>query len=230
EALALIERNDYHVVLLDLQMPGLSGFEVASRTRNLPGEKYRLLPIIALSASSRAGLEERLAAAGITDFVGKPFEPAELLAKIAAYTRSESAAGEHSEPEAHVEPETARPGGTVPDGPSITLSHIIALTENNPEDLLDLVQLSIDELLHYKGEFGSVLAAGDANRLDRLAHRSKVTINLLEAKRLEALIGQARRQLHEARDLAARQALASAIAAEVDAVADQLKRFVHPSA
>jgi hypothetical protein len=75
-----------------------------------------------------------------------------------------------------------------------------------------------------------VLAAGDATRLDRLAHRSKVTINLLEAKRLEALIGQARRQLHEERDLAARQALASAIVAEVDAVVDQLKRFVHPTA
>jgi DNA-binding response OmpR family regulator len=141
-------------------MPGLSGFEVSSRTRNLPGEKYRTLPIIALSASSRAGLEERLTAAGITDFVGKPFEPAELQAKIAAYTRNESAAaGEHPEPESSVEPEappepeTAQPGVSAAASPSITLSHIIALTENNPEDLLDLVQLSMDELLHYKGEF-----------------------------------------------------------------------------
>jgi CheY-like chemotaxis protein len=230
EALALIEQNDYHVVLLDLQMPGLSGFEVASRARNLPGEKYRSLPIIALSASSRTGLEERLAAAGITDFVGKPFEPAELLAKIAAYTRNESAApGENPGPEAHVEPEAAPPGGAVPGKSPITLNNIIALTENNPEDLLDLVQLSMDELLHYKGEFGTVLTAGDAYRLERLAHRSKVTINLLEAKRLEALIGQAQRQLYEERDLAARQALASAIAAEVDVVVDQLKQFVHPT-
>ncbi|HEX8531076.1 MAG TPA: response regulator, partial [Cytophagales bacterium] len=218
------------VVLLDLQMPGLSGYEVAGRVRNLPGEKYHSLPIIALSASSRAGLEERLTAAGITDFVGKPFEPAELLAKIAAYTHGEIAAGEHPEPEAHLQPEAVQPEDAATGGASITMSHIIALTENSPEDLQDLIQLSVDELLQYKDEFGSVLAAGDVARLDRLAHRSKVTINLIEAKRLEALIGQARRQLHEARDLAARQALASAIAAEVDAVVDQLKRFVHPSA
>ena len=230
EAVALAERNAYHVVLLDLQMPGVDGFEAASRMRNLPGDKYRSVPIIALSASSRAGLEESLAAAGIDDFVGKPFQPDELLAKIAAHAGNQSGAGNpHPEPGENARPEPAGPVAPPPAGrPSITLNHCMALTENNREDLLDLVQLSIDELVHYKGEFGRILVAGDAALLDRLAHRSKVTINLLEASRLKALIGQARRQLHEGGDLAARQTLAGAIAAEVDAVVDELKQFIQP--
>jgi CheY-like chemotaxis protein len=223
---ALVERNNYHVVLLDLQMPVLDGFEAARLMRSLPGEKYRTVPIIALSASSRAGLEETLAGAGINDFVGKPFQPGELLAKIAAH-----AGNGRPEAEADAQPEPARSVVPPPaDSPSITLNHCIALTENNREDLLDLVQLSIDELVHYKAEFGSILASGDAVLLERLAHRSKVTINLLEANRLKALIGQARRQLHAATDLTARQQLASAIAAELDSVLDQLKRFVQSGA
>ncbi len=227
-AVALAERNAYHVVLLDLQMPGMDGYEAAGRMRNLPGGNYQSVPIIALSASSRAGLEESLAAAGINDFVGKPFQPGELLAKIAAYAGNRSATGNpHPEAGEHAGPEPAPPVVPFPAGrPTITLDHCVALTENNREDLLDLVQLSIDELVLYKGEFGKILAAGDAALLDRLIHRSKVTINLLEANRLTALIGQARRRLHEGGDLAARQTLAGAIAGEADAVVDALRRFI----
>jgi CheY-like chemotaxis protein len=228
EAVALAERNAYHIVLLDLQMPGMDGFEAASRMRNLPGDKYRLVPIIALSASSRAGLEESLATAGINDFVGKPFHPGELLAKIAAYAGNRSDPGnQHPETGGNTRPEPDRPVVPSPATPPfITLKHCIALTENNREDLLDLVKLSIDELVHYKGEFGRIMAAGDAAQLDRLAHRSKATINLFEANRLQALIGQARRQLHVGGDLAARQTLASAIAAAVDAAVDELNQFM----
>jgi PAS domain S-box-containing protein len=228
EAVALAERNDYQVVLLDLQMPGLDGFEAAKRMRGLPGDKYQSVPIIALSASSRAGLEESLATAGISDFVGKPFHPGELLAKIAAHVGSRGPeVEENAQPQANSQREHSQPVVPLPaDTPSITLNHCIALTENNREDLMDLVQLSIDELVHYKGEFGSILTAGDLALFERLAHRSKVSINLLEANRLKALVREARRQLHEAADLTARQALVSAIATEVDAVVDQLKRFI----
>ncbi len=232
EAVALAGRNDYDLVLLDLQMPGMSGLEAATRVRSLPGEKYQSLPIIALSASSRGGLEESLAAAGINDFVGKPFQPSELLAKIAAYAGKRPAAGD-GRPEAPADPapETARPVAPRPAAsPSVDLTGCVELTENNPDDLRDLVQLSIDELVLYKGEFRSILVAGDATLLERVAHRSKVTINLLGANRLKALIGEAGRQLHGGGDPDGRQALAGAIEAEVDAVVDELNRFLRPRA
>jgi hypothetical protein len=84
--------------------------------------------------------------------------------------------------------------------------------------------------VHYKGEFRSILVAGDAALLERAAHRSKVTINLLAANRLKALIGEAGRQLHGGQDLDGRQAVAGAIEAEVDAVVEELNRFLRPRA
>jgi len=228
EALALAGRHDYDLVLLDLQMPGMNGLEAAARMRSLPDEKYRSLPIIALSASGRAGMEESLTAAGINDFVGKPFQPSELLAKIAAYAGKRSAAGDGSpEAPANPAPETVRSLAPYAGNSSVNLTRCVELTENNPDDLRDLVQLSIDELVLYKGEFRSILVAGDATLLERVAHRSKVTVNLLEAHRLRALIGEAGRQLREGgADPAGRQALAGAIEAEVDAVVDELNRFI----
>jgi CheY-like chemotaxis protein len=82
QAVALAERNDYHAVLLDLQMPGLDGFEAAKRMRNLPGDRYRSCPSWPSRGEPGPAWRESLAAAGITDFVGKPLSRANCWPKL----------------------------------------------------------------------------------------------------------------------------------------------------
>jgi PAS domain S-box-containing protein len=74
----------YDIVLMDLQLPDLNGFDASRIIRARPG-KY--LPIVALSASYKQEVFERLASAGIDDFVSKPFDPTDLYNKITTYTR-----------------------------------------------------------------------------------------------------------------------------------------------
>jgi DNA-binding response OmpR family regulator len=84
EALELLEQRDIDVVLLDVNMPGMGGFEVCRRIRE--DERTRLLPVIMVTAAPE---EERVLAleAGADDFLRQPLEQAELLARVRSLAR-----------------------------------------------------------------------------------------------------------------------------------------------
>jgi CheY-like chemotaxis protein len=70
--------------LLDVQMPELDGFEVARRFRAAERERgARRVPLIAVTAHAMKGDRERLLAAGLDDYLAKPFEAAELRRTLA---------------------------------------------------------------------------------------------------------------------------------------------------
>ncbi|WP_428559909.1 MAG: diguanylate cyclase [Solidesulfovibrio sp. DCME] len=81
-ALEAIEKrgNDFNLILLDVMMPGQSGFEICELIRQK--FKYNLLPIVFLTALTRDGDLERCFSLGGNDYIPKPFSYAELLARI----------------------------------------------------------------------------------------------------------------------------------------------------
>ena len=85
QAVEQVQERDYDVVLMDLRMPDLDGYAATRQIRSLPDEKFRRLPIFAVSASTRMGHQHELDAAGFTEFVGKPVSPDILFAKLARY-------------------------------------------------------------------------------------------------------------------------------------------------
>lgn len=84
EAIALLETAEVDLVLLDIVMPGMDGHEVCRRIRSKPATEF--LPVVMVTAS---GSEQRLAAleSGADDFVNKPFDQSELLARVASLAR-----------------------------------------------------------------------------------------------------------------------------------------------
>ena len=84
-ALQLIKTNDYDLVLMDLQMPEMDGYETTEEIRKI--EKYRDLPIIALTASAMLNIQDKAFVVGMNDYISKPFNPDELYSKIKQYCR-----------------------------------------------------------------------------------------------------------------------------------------------
>ena len=84
EALKRLLTEDFAVILLDVQMPGLDGFETAAHIKRR--EKTRHIPIIFLTAMSREIHHQlRGYGAGAVDYLAKPFEPEVLRAKVAVF-------------------------------------------------------------------------------------------------------------------------------------------------
>lgn len=82
EGLAILKTKEIDVVLMDLKMPEMSGFEISSSIRSLNDKKLSQIPIIALSADFTSQDKERCYEAGINDFLLKPYTLNELMIKL----------------------------------------------------------------------------------------------------------------------------------------------------
>jgi PAS domain S-box-containing protein len=88
EAIATAQKNNYAAIFMDMQMPKLNGLDATREIRHLPG--YRDTPIIAMTANAFAEDKAKCMAAGMNDFLIKPFSPDELFAVLLrALSRSE---------------------------------------------------------------------------------------------------------------------------------------------
>jgi CheY-like chemotaxis protein len=74
DALKLVQKNDFDLILLDQMMPGMDGMEAVIAIRSLPGRKYQDIPIIALTANTAAGIREVFLEKGFNDYLSKPIE------------------------------------------------------------------------------------------------------------------------------------------------------------
>ena len=86
EALALAEEGGFDLLLLDVHMPELDGFQVVQAIRERERSAGGHLPVIALTARSRKEDRERCLAAGMDDFLAKPIQAADLWAAIERVT------------------------------------------------------------------------------------------------------------------------------------------------
>jgi two-component system, sensor histidine kinase and response regulator len=80
EAVEAVRARDYHVVLMDIQMPEMDGFEATQAIRAM--DKGKQLPIIGLTAHALSGERERCLARGMSEYLAKPFKAHELFALV----------------------------------------------------------------------------------------------------------------------------------------------------
>ncbi len=86
EAIRLMKSQDFDIVLMDVQMPEMSGYEVTGIVRNQSsGVKNHNIPIIAMTAHAMKGDREKCMESGMTDYISKPINPNELWKVMSKY-------------------------------------------------------------------------------------------------------------------------------------------------
>lgn len=142
EAMMLLEKETPDLILLDLMLPGLSGEEILPKIKNIP--------VIVMSAKSDISDKVNVLLAGATDYVTKPFELRELLARIVVGLRKNESVSKDN---------TVKAGGVVLN------TDLLTVTIGNEQVLLTKTECAILEVLML--EAGRPI--GKSSILDRIA-------------------------------------------------------------
>ncbi len=90
EAVAALKENSFDLVMMDIQMPVMDGLTATRAIRQLPGASSTV-PIIAASSAAMLANADALFAAGIDDYIGKPFKSVALVEKIHSWLNRDAA-------------------------------------------------------------------------------------------------------------------------------------------
>ena len=160
EALEALQRENFDLILMDVQMPVMDGFEAIRAIRTKEHSTGTHLPIIALTAHAMKGDRERCLAAGADEYVTKPIRMAELLAAMN-----------------RVKIGTATSGPAPPTTVAVTASGGLDMAaalervEGDRDLLEELVRLFAEECPSSMDGIRQAMDAGDGRSIELLAHK-----------------------------------------------------------
>jgi len=160
EALMLIQSRDFQLVLMDLQMPEMDGYESTTKIRSMEDPYFKTVPIISFSASSMIDTKEKALQYGMTDFIGKPLMMDELRDKIDTYTMQ----------------------GQTPQASSSVRPLFVDFklhADDDPDFKLELIDLMISNLAELKTALVVSIKENNLEIYRRSCHKVKVSLTIL---------------------------------------------------
>lgn len=145
-AIAQMETKDYDIILMDLQMPEMNGFEATEYIRNTLNSQ---IPIIALTADVTTADLKKCTAVGMNDYIAKPVDERILYRKILKHVRPSEVADSADEGDMENSPMTFSPN---PPLRCINLDYLNLRTKSNPVLMKEMIRLYLQQtpLLVYK--------------------------------------------------------------------------------
>jgi PAS domain S-box-containing protein len=166
EAICAVERERFDLVLMDVQMPEMDGFEATTVIRAREQGTDRHVPILAMTAYAMKGDRERCLATGMDGYVSKPIQPRELWQAIEQLVPAND------------------PGANEP---QLSLDAVLDRDEalervgGDTALLRELVELFLAESTQLRRNIAEALQAGDARKLGRTAHTLKGAVSTFGA-------------------------------------------------
>ncbi len=175
DAVQILQRESFDIVLMDCQMPVMDGYDATRAIRALEAEGRtqagRRVPIVALTANALVGDAEACRAAGMDDHLAKPYTRKQLATVMARWLSEE-----------HIEPEPEAAAGAAASNAPATgrdsvldraaLDNIRALDEDT-DVLTEVIQIYLDELPEHLEAIDAAMSGGDLRSLGLRAHALK---------------------------------------------------------
>jgi PAS domain S-box-containing protein len=222
QAVEKVRQGGFELVLMDLHMPEHNGYDAVRAIRELPDERLRNIPVIAVSASARAWQESRIRDSGFNDFIGKPFDTDLLCRKLALHTSRELP--QLAEPPVAAFHRPLEPiESASASAPDFSLARLAERAGDDPQARAALARLTLHELGQARPVLKSALMAGAREEYERLCESLAGAIRMLEAHALAAALRRARGLLATPRpDTTRVQAAAFAVDWELEALSEAL--------
>jgi PAS domain S-box-containing protein len=161
EALALLDQNVFDLILMDVQMPEMDGFQATAAIRRRERGTARRLPILAMTAYAMKGDQERCLAAGMDGYISKPVRVQEL------YDAIERLASDAPSP---------RPPQACREEESVDWASSLEYVGGDRQLLKDLMEVFLQTCPEWLEEVRTGLARQDAAQVQRAAHKLKGTL------------------------------------------------------
>lgn len=180
EALSMVQEGEYDLVLMDIQMPIMDGIEATRHIRQLPQSVKATIPIVALTANFLKGDREKYRAAGMNDFLPKPFNETALFVVVSNNLQQQ---GVPIKPKVQIREERKVSNGQLYD-----LSSLRGMSGGDEGFVNKLVQLYItlssESLLLMKEE----LKMARYEEVSKLAHKMKAPAGTMRISSIKDII------------------------------------------
>jgi CheY-like chemotaxis protein len=174
EALALLETQRFDLILMDIQMPEMSGIEVAAAIREKERGTGRRIPIIATTASAMKEDKERCMEVGMDAYLAKPIDRTALFEAMDMLLREPQAAKDDT-------------AGARPANPVFDAAIALESLDGDFDLLREIIGISQTQFTKHMRNIRDGVATNDAKLLERAAHGLKGTAaNLLATDVMEA--------------------------------------------
>ena len=214
EALEALAQGSFDLILMDVQMPEMDGFEAARLIRERERETGQHIPIVAMTAHAMTGDRERCLEAGMDAYISKPLNAHELL-QVVESLAPKSVQGAPA-PSSDLQPLKSA---------SFDLDDALARVEGDKELLSQVINVFLEDSPRLMTDIRVSIERGDAETLQRAAHTLKGAVSSLSAHRA-AQLALSLENLGRGGNLEKAEEIYLDLDREMNALREALKAFV----
>lgn len=191
-ALEKLKNSPFDIVLMDLQMPVMDGYEATKAIRQ--GDPSRSqVPIIALTANATRKDIEKCLAAGMNDCIPKPFTPEDLFRVLLKHSSTPDKSLKDAEP--------AKINSQADQSSLVDLSYLRNVSNNDPEFIREMINTFLESMPKTINEIQTYTEAKDWNNLGKSIHKIKPSLTMMGMPSLKALAIEMEQQCKTQSDL-----------------------------
>jgi PAS domain S-box-containing protein len=178
EAVNLASKNNYDLILMDVEMPDMNGYKATEIIRSELNEPIKNVPIVAMTGNAMNGERERCLNCGMNEYISKPFKPEELKNMIVLLTNVENKKIETSKLITNANMENATK--------TIDLTFLREISDNNEVFFKEFITMFLENTPVSILEMKEAVESQDWEKLRQASHKVKPSFNYVGLKELNA--------------------------------------------
>jgi CheY-like chemotaxis protein len=174
-ALEILRKNKFHLILMDIQMPEMDGYEITNVIRTQFPSPVKETPIIALTADASENEKKRAREAGMNDYVVKPYTPEELFGTLSRHLGTAMA-------------EAAAPIRFPETEQNFSIDSLNQYTGGDMELTLQLIEIFLKQVPEAIEKLEVYIPEGDWKNVHAVAHKVKSSVSIFDFTDLRKIL------------------------------------------